>query len=152
MFKRILVPIDGSKTSNLGLREAVRLATEDKARIRLVHVVDELVVTSSPDAAAFINADLIDALRDGGRKTLAKAVAAVQKLGVQPESVLIESMGVSAADKIIAEAKKWKADVIVLGTHGRRGLRRVLMGSDAEQIIRSTTVPVLLIRDKSAYK
>ena len=152
MFKRILVPVDGSKTSNLGLREAVRLATEDKARIRLVHVVDELVVTSSPDAAAFINADLIDALRDGGRKTLAKAVASVQKLGIQPESVLIESMGVTAADKIIAEAKKWKADVIVLGTHGRRGLRRVLMGSDAEQIIRSTTVPVLLIRDKSAYK
>jgi nucleotide-binding universal stress UspA family protein len=152
MFKRILVPVDGSKTSMLGLREAVKLATEDKARLRLVHVVDELVVTSSPDAAAFINADLIGLLREGGRKILAKAVAQVQKLGVQPESVLIEAFGAGAADKIVAEAKKWKADVIVLGTHGRRGLRRVLMGSDAEQVIRSTSVPVLLIRDKTAYK
>ena len=150
MFKRILVPIDGSSTSALGLREAVKLATTDGARIRLVHVVNELVVMSSPDAAAFVNADLIGVLRDAGRKILAKASAQVQKAGVEPESVLIESFGATAADKIVGEARKWKADIIVLGTHGRRGLRRALMGSDAEQVVRSSTVPVLLVRSKTS--
>ncbi|HXC38266.1 MAG TPA: universal stress protein [Burkholderiales bacterium] len=149
MYKRILVPVDGSTTSNLGLREAVKLAHDDNARIRLVHVVNELIISAAPDVAAYGAADMIDMLREGGRKILAKAVAQVQKAGVEPESTLIESMGATAADKIVAEAKRWRADVIVLGTHGRKGLRRVLMGSDAEEIVRATTVPVLLVRSKS---
>jgi nucleotide-binding universal stress UspA family protein len=149
MYKRILVPIDGSATANLGLREAVKLATDDSARIRLVHVVNEMVLATSPDFAAYAAADIIDILRQSGRKILAKAVAQVQKAGLEPETTLIESMGSSAADKIIAEAKKWRADIIVLGTHGRRGLKRAFMGSDAEEIVRSTVIPVLLVRSKS---
>jgi nucleotide-binding universal stress UspA family protein len=57
--------------------------------------------------------------------------------------------GGRAADAIVEEAGKWKADVIVLGTHGRRGLRRALLGSDAEEVVRNASVPVLLVRDRS---
>jgi nucleotide-binding universal stress UspA family protein len=60
--------------------------------------------------------------------------------------VLLETLGHRVAELIIKQAKKWRADVIVLGTHGRRGLARVLMGSDAEIVVRESPVPVLLVR------
>ena len=67
-----------------------------------------------------------------------------QRVKVQP--VLIEDIGMAVSDVIVSQAKKLKADVIVLGTHGRRGVSRLLMGSDAEGVVRAATVPVLLVR------
>jgi nucleotide-binding universal stress UspA family protein len=69
---------------------------------------------------------------------------------VQARTVLVETLAGPAADAIVAEAKKWKADLIVMGTHGRRGVRRLVMGSDAEQVLRETPVPVLLVRARAA--
>lgn len=92
MYKRILVPVDGSHTSTLGLREAIRLAKASSGQLRLVHVVDEMVVTQSFDG--YVNpGDLIDALKDSGNKTIAKSVALATKSGVAVESALYETMG-----------------------------------------------------------
>jgi len=150
MFHRILVPIDGSTTSNRGLGEAIGLASDQKAKICLLHVVDELVVTGGADGMMYVPPGYIDeyvqALREGGKKLLAGAAARVRKHGIDVEPVLLESVGSRVADLIIKQAKKWRADVIVLGTHGRRGLSRVVMGSDAETVLRETPVPVLLVR------
>ncbi len=152
MYKKILVPIDGSSTSNLGIREALKLARDQGAKLRLVHVVDELVIMSSPDAVVPVG-DIVGVLRDAGRKILDRAAALVHKAGGDAETVLVERFGGRAADSIIAEAKKWRADIIVLGTHGRRGVRRMVLGSDAEEVVRSSPVPVLLVRSKSeGYK
>ncbi len=148
MYKKILVPIDGSSTSNLGIREALKLAKDQGARLRLVHVVDELVIMSSPDAVVPVG-DIVGVLREAGRKVLDRAAALVQKAGAKAETVLVERFGGRAADSIIAEAKKWHADLIVLGTHGRRGVRRMVLGSDAEEVVRSASVPVLLVRSKT---
>jgi nucleotide-binding universal stress UspA family protein len=145
MFKRILVPVDGSSTSSLGIAAAIRLAKEQGARIRLIHVVDELVLMSSPEAGMMLG-EAIDMLRDSGKDILAKAVARVRKADVVAETTLVESVGGRAADLIVRDAKKWKADIIVIGTHGRRGLKRVVMGSDAEEVVRNTTIPVMLVR------
>jgi len=90
--------------------------------------------------------EYVQALREGGKKLLAGAAARVRKHGIDVEPVLLESVGSRVADLIIKQAKKWRADVIVLGTHGRRGLSRVVMGSDAETVLRETPVPVLLVR------
>ena len=150
MFRRILVPIDGSTTSNRGLEQAIGLASDQKAKICLLHVVDELVVAGGADGIAFVPASYIDefiqALRAGGKKLLNRAEVKVRKHGIEVESVLLETIGRRVADQIIKQAKKWRADVIVLGTHGRRGLSRVVMGSDAEMVLRETPVPVLLVR------
>ena len=148
MYKKILVPIDGSSTSNLGIREALKLARDQRAKLRLVHVVDELVIVSSPDAVVPVG-DIVGVLRDAGRKILDRSAALVRKAGSNADTVLVERFGGRAADSIIAEAKKWRADLIVLGTHGRRGVRRMVLGSDAEQVVRSANVPVLLVRSKS---
>lgn len=152
MYRKILVPIDGSPASNLGLNEAIKLAKDQGAKLRLFHLVDEYVAVSSMDGVTLDTGDLLEALRQTGRKIVAKAVAQARRSGLAPESVMLESFGGRAAEFIVQQAKKWGADLIVLGTHGRRGVKRLVMGSDAEQVIRTTPVPVLLVRSKAAAR
>ena len=146
MFKRILVPIDGSRTSNLGLATAVRMAKSQRAALCILHVVDESVVTRNVEAGAAMIDRLLVSLRESGEKTLDKAQAEVRKRGLRSKPVLVESMLRSVADVIVGQAKKWRADLIVMGTHGRRGITRVVMGSAAEGAVRISPVPVLLVR------
>jgi len=150
MFYRILVPIDGSTTSKRGLKEAIDLSSDQKAKICLLHVVDEMIVMGAVHPTAYMPSSYIDkfihSLRAEGEKLLARAEAKVRKHGIEVEAVLLQTPGCRVADLIIEQAKKWRADVIVLGTHGRRGLSRVVMGSDAEMVVRETTLPVLLVR------
>ena len=70
--------------------------------------------------------------------------------GIPVQTVMLETIAGPAADLIVRQAKRWRADLIVLGTHGRRGLRRLVLGSDAEQIVRTSPVPVLLVRARPA--
>jgi nucleotide-binding universal stress UspA family protein len=65
---------------------------------------------------------------------------------------MVESIGGVAAELILDQAKEWHADLIVMGTHGRRGIFRLAMGSDAEQVVRGATIPVMLIRGQAAAK
>ena len=145
-YKRILVPVDGSPTSNAGLRDAIRLARGEGAALRLVHVADQHhVAMMGMDSATAIE-ELIAGVVQAGRQILRKAERMVRKEGLEPSAVLLETLTGPAADAIVRQAKKWGADLIVIGTHGRRGARRLLMGSDAEQIVRTSSVPVLLVR------
>lgn len=147
MFRRILVPVDGSATAARGLAEAIQLAKDQGAKVRLIHVVDESQVLGVAEAG--INTkELVAGLMKNGRAILDRAQRSAEKRGVQVESALYESMSGPAADAILREAKKWRADLIVMGTHGRRGIRRLVLGSDAEQVMRRTTVPVLLVRGR----
>ena len=102
---------------------------------------------SSPVAAA--TADIVIAqLRSAGESILEDGVAAARDAGVQVDSKLLEAMGGQAGVYILREAEAWPADLIVCGTHGRRGIRRVVMGSDAEYVVRRSSVPVLLVPDQ----
>lgn len=145
MYGKILVPVDGSETSTLGLNEAIKIAKIQDSQVRLVHVVNEFVLdyTYSPGMYAY---NLIESLRKGGQTILDLAKAAAQRQGITPECVLLESIGGPAADFILEQAKDWGAELIVMGTHGRRGLMRVALGSDAEEVVRAATVPVLLVK------
>lgn len=145
MYQRILVPVDGSHTSTLGLQEAIRLAIDQRARLRIIHVVDELLVAQNFEG--YINAgELIDSLEASGKKALHNAVALARKHDLKAEASMFETVGGRVADVIVREARKWKADLIVMGTHGRRGIGRVVLGSDAETVLREARVPVLLVR------
>ncbi len=151
MYQRILVPVDGSHTSTLGLQEAIRLAKDQRARLRIIHVVDELVVAQNFDG--FVNTgDLLDALRAAGKKALQNALALAHQHDLKAETALFESVGGGVSEIIVKEAKKWRADLIVMGTHGRRGVTRMVLGSDAEAILRVTPVPVLLVRSPDRKK
>jgi nucleotide-binding universal stress UspA family protein len=147
-YKRILVPVDGSPTSGLGLREAIGLAKAQKARLQLVHVVDlHSASMAGAESGAYL-ADLVQAMTQRGRRILAKAARRARKAGLACDTVLLETLAGPAAEPILRQAKKARVDLIVMGTHGRRGLRRLVMGSDAEQIVRNASVPVMLVRSK----
>ena len=146
-YERILVPVDGSATSVSGLEEAIKLAKALGSRLRLIHIVDELVINYSVvGGSGLYSGDLIEGLREGGKKALADAEALVRRSGLEPEAILLETIGGPSARLIVAQAKEWPADLIVMGTHGRRGIRRLALGSDAEQVLRTSGVPVLLVR------
>jgi nucleotide-binding universal stress UspA family protein len=146
MYKQILVAVDGSPTSMRGLREAIGLAQATGAKLLLVHVVTELL---SPDLAAssYYN-QVIEAVREAGKKVLESAAAVAREAGVPFEQRLVSGLGDRPADLIVQEAKTAGADLIALGTHGRRGLKRLALGSDAELVLRSSHVPVLLVREQ----
>ena len=154
MFKRILVPVDGSRTSEAGLKTALRMARDETADLVLLHVVDEnvLVLSGEYAGASYLDRLMAD-MRDGGRKIIAKAAALAKKEGVDARTVLVESVGPRrVADVIVQQAKKQRADAIVIGTHGRRGLSRMVMGSDAEEVVRNSPVPVVLVRSRARGK
>src|ERR1039457_6968106 len=111
------MPSDGSPASNLGLNEAIKLAKDQGAKLRLFHLVDEYIAVSSPDGVIVDAGDLLESLRQGGKKIIEKAEALARRNGVTPESVMLERFGGRAAEFIVEQAKKWGADLIVLGTH-----------------------------------
>ena len=143
MYQRILVPVDGSPTSDRGLEEAIQLAKLTHARLRLVHVVDQLSLTLYTQAFAV---DRLDELRAGGAMILDKAQTLVREHGIEVDTVLVDDFSGPLDETVATEASKWPGDLIVLGTHGRRGIGRLMLGSDAELIVRSAPVPVLLVR------
>lgn len=145
MYRHILVPVDGSATSQRGLKEAASLAKTLGATIRLVHIVDETALTLNPEAAT-ATAPLLEQFAESGKQVLRDAVAAAQREGVQVETAMHENIAGRVADRILDEAAKWPAELIVMGTHGRHGIRHVVLGSDAEAVVRSAQVPVLLVR------
>jgi nucleotide-binding universal stress UspA family protein len=145
MFARILTAVDGSDTARAALAAAVRLAKDQQAQLRIVHVVDEVSLVW-PEVVDF--REFQDGIRQSGRKLLDEAQTAARAGGVAAETKLleIETLGHRIADLVVAEADSWPADVIVVGTHGRRGLSRLMLGSVAELIARVASKPVLLIR------
>jgi nucleotide-binding universal stress UspA family protein len=151
MFKRVLVAIDGSPASAAGFRSALDLASDQKATLVVLHVIDDASLPITLEGALYppSYADTYFAnLEKLGRRMLDGAAIAARNRGIKVELALTRSDARTVADVIVGQARKSKVDVIVLGTHGRRGLRRVIMGSDAENVLRQATVPVLLVRGR----
>jgi nucleotide-binding universal stress UspA family protein len=155
MFKRILVAIDGSSTADQGLRTAIELAADQHAKLTVVHVFDDMDVAPSFDGgllpAEYFDR-IIDSMRQAGIKLIDDAEKRARDRGIDVKTRFIETLGQKVAQTIVGQARKHQADVIVLGTHGRRGVRRLLLGSDAEGVLRESPVPVLLVRSPEREK
>ena len=148
MYQRILVPIDGSNTSLQGLDEALRVATLTNGAVLLVHVVDQLKYVTGFATATVYTTDLLPCMQEAGEQVLQQGRERAQRAGIKAETLLFTSLVERVSDVVIAQANAWKADLIVIGTHGRHGLERAVLGSDAEQILRISPVPVLLVRSR----
>ena len=149
IFRRILVAVDGSDASAQALDEAVRLASTVFARLRLVHVLDNFVWANGFESVNVYLEDVVPRMRQAGERLLADALRKPLAAGVEAESELIVAPAARICEVIAEEATRWRADLIVTGTQGRRGADRLLLGSDAEQIVRHAPVPVLLVRAAS---
>ena len=145
-YQNILVAVDGSPTSDYAVTEATSLARSTGGRIRLLNVMDPLAHVSGFERPEIYIQEVLPRLKKAGDALLQKTLERVAQQGVAVDTLLIENMSARVAQLVVEHASAWGADLIVLGTHGRRGLQRVLMGSDAEQIARTSPVPVLLVR------
>lgn len=146
MYKRILVPLDGSETSTKALVAALQLARDGQGRVRLVHVLEALNQLAGYDQFGGYAGDLIQIMREAGTRLLKDGLEIARAAGIPADDVLFDQLTQRMPEVVIDAAADWKADLIVVGTHGRRGLGRALLGSGAEQIIRLAPVPVLVIR------
>jgi nucleotide-binding universal stress UspA family protein len=141
-FRKILVPVDGSNTSNKALDHALDMARESKAQVRLVHCIDELSLLNSHEYPG----EMFQLVRTGGENILKEGLSAAKGLGVDADTRLIDRVGQRLGESVAEAAIDFSADLVVVGTHGRRGIGRVLLGSGCEQIIRMSPVPVLVVR------
>jgi nucleotide-binding universal stress UspA family protein len=146
VYRNILVPIDGSETAQRGLNEAVRLAKSLKSRIRVVHAINEAELFSPYAIGNTYDYRVLEQAHNYGTSILRDAEEALRGEGLEVDSQLLDATGKVAGEQILGAAAAWPADLIVCGTHGRRGIRRLLMGSDAEYVVRQSPVPVLLVR------
>jgi nucleotide-binding universal stress UspA family protein len=146
MYRRILVPVDGSTTSKLGLRHALGLAKDQNARVRVLNVIDEMAVVPMIDGYPADMSGILESMREAGNKAVEEGGMLAKRAGVKADTETVDSRGRVVSDVILEQAKIFRADLIVMGTHGRRGLNRLILGSDAERVLREASVPVLLVR------
>ena len=144
IYHRILVPIDGSATSASALKEAIRLA-EGKALIHLAYVLEDVYMLDTESQVLIDYVAMQETAWNIGEQTLSHAADKVRQSGATVETLLLEARGESIAALVNEEAGNWQADLIVIGTHGRTGLSRLLMGSVAEGVVRGASIPVLLV-------
>jgi len=140
--KTLLVPVDFSDTSNLALDYAVDLAKALGAKVVVMHAY-ELPVYGFPDGALVATVEIATRIMNGAQAGLAALQEKRKDKGVEITSVLRQGV---PWDEVHSVAEEVKADMIIIGTHGRGGLARALLGSVAEKIIRTSTRPVLTIR------
>ena len=144
MYQHILVPVDGSPTSDRALQEALKFAKQQNAQLALIHVLEDVWYV---DNESYLNyAELQKLLRNSSEEILTKAEKSVQQAGMTATVKSLEAKGERTANVIISEAKRCSADLIIIGTHGRSGFNHLLFGSVAEGVVRTAHVPVLLIR------
>ena len=147
MYKRIAVAVDGSETSTMALNEAVKLGKVMNATLLLLYVCEEMPIVWNGDGMTpFPMEELTKAFIDAGKKLLLQDKDSVAESGLEVETRLVENYNGRIGTVISQEAEKWLADLLVVGTHGRKGINHLLMGSVAEAVMRTANMPVLLVR------
>lgn len=150
MYRKILCPVDGSATSNQGVSEAVALAKNQSAKLMFFHVIDQYVpIIDGVGSLPHVN--VYDVLLKNAENVIEQAQTQANKSGLEAEAKIADTLGGNPAVEIIKEAKDWSADLIIMGTHGLRGFNRLVMGSDAENVVRTSSVPVLLLNAASHH-
>jgi universal stress protein A len=142
-FRRILHPTDFSRASAPALRRAVALARACRAPLVLVHVMTPPSPFIGEGAQPSSYVDLLILARRSAKRRLAAALARAKRGRVRAQAIFAEGL---PADAILRAARRTRADLIVMGTHGRSGLSRVFLGSVAERVVRESRCPVLTVR------
>jgi nucleotide-binding universal stress UspA family protein len=150
MFKRIMLAIDSSKVSRLALKKAIDLAKEQKAKLCIIHIIDYSPLIVNGEGIDF--EALRESIQTEGQAILNHAILKAKKSRIKVESKLIEqttiTLTTNIAHLVIKTAEKWRASLLVIGTHAFSGVSRFVLGSIADEVIHNTSIPLLLIREK----
>lgn len=148
MYKRIMVAVDESFMTNRVLDTAIDLAKASGAQLAICHAVDETIFAHREVEMMLPNSvgKAEYKMRLGAQGFLGKAAETARAAGVEVETKLIESEQKHVSDMLAEAAAEWKADLLIVGTHGRRGMERFFVGSVAERLVRKAETSLLLVR------
>lgn len=144
MFKHILVPVDGSSTSQLAVEKAVGLAKAFGSRVTAIFVIDPYPFTGVGTDFAYGQAEYLSAATAEANAAIAAAKATIEKAGVTVDTSVIEAH--AAWRGVVQAAESAQADLIVMGSHGRSGLEKLVLGSVTQAVLSHTHLPVLVVR------
>lgn len=148
MYKRIMVAIDESFMTNKVLASAIELAKANGAQLAICHAIDETIFAHREVEMMLPNSvgKAERRLRMGAQGFLGKAVDVARAAGIEAEVKLVESEKLHVSDMLADAAAQWQADLLVVGTHGHRGVERFFVGSVAERLVRKCETSLLLVR------
>lgn len=144
MFKKLLVPVDGSATSQLAVDKGIGLCKAFGSAMTVLYVIDPYPFTGVGEGFAYGQAQYLTAARSEAEAALGSARKAMEAAGVQGTATQVESHVVWRG--ILEAAASGGADLIVMGSHGRSGLEKMLLGSVAQRVVAQATIPVLVVR------
>lgn len=152
MYKHVFIAIDDSETSQKALDEAIAVAKAHDATLEIAHAIDEHLVHVfyAGGMTTTSTEQLKNTLETSGRDVLDKALAKALAAGAKAKTHLIKGHGEHADDLIAEAVKRSSADLLVVGSHGRRGVRRLLLGSVAENLVRKVAISALIVRGLDA--
>ncbi len=146
MFKHILVPTDGSRLSNRAVVAAAKLARASGGKLTLFHVIAEYKTPYYPDGYVYdfgTKSEYVKETGEGAAKLIGKARALVDK---KVRVIALHGYSDSPASAILAAARRQKADVIVMASHCRRGIEKLLLGSETQKVVTLSKLPVLVVK------
>lgn len=147
MFKHFLLPTDGSKDSDAGIRTAMKLALETGARVTGVYVIQPFYVFSYQVEMIEDTREVYEKqMKENSQKFLDVISRTAKEMGVPCEVQMVEAD--QPYDAIIKTAEKQGCDLIVMSSHGRRGVQALLLGSETQKVLTHSTIPVLVLRGR----
>jgi nucleotide-binding universal stress UspA family protein len=142
-LQRLLVPLDFSDASTRALAQAKSIAERFHATLELLHVVPNPYIPDASPFYASLPADFLDELERDARKRLDESLTLAERDAFKAQSVVIVG---DPLREIVDQAAREKVDLIVMGTHGRKGMAHLFLGSVAERVVRTAPCPVLTVR------
>jgi nucleotide-binding universal stress UspA family protein len=143
---KILVAVDGSKYSDAAVQAVASQIHKDKAEVLVIEIVEPRIISTPPQMAAGYEPELAELMKEQfkqAQQTVERAAATLKAAGFNAKTKVIEA---ETRAGIIDTASEWHADLIVLGSHGRKGLQRFMLGSVAESVARGAFCSVLIVR------
>ncbi len=145
MFKHILVPVDGSPTARLAVEKATGLAQAFGARVTAIFVINPYPFTGVGTDFAYGQGEYLSAATAEANAAIKAAKAAFEGAGVSVTTSVVEAR--TAWRGVVQAAESAQADLIVMGSHGRSGLEKLVLGSVVQAVLSHTRLPVLVVRD-----
>lgn len=145
MFKHILVPADGSDNAHRAIAKAIGLAQAFKSKVSVIYVIDPYAFTGVGTDFAYGQAEYLAAATAEGNEALRVAREAFEAAGIDTTTAVVEGHAVYKG--ILDSAANLGTDLIVMGSHGRRGLQKLMLGSVTSQVLSHAHLPVLVVRD-----
>jgi nucleotide-binding universal stress UspA family protein len=145
MFKHLLLPADGSDNAQRAIEKALGLAQAFQSRVTAIYVVDPYAFTGVGADFVYGQAEYLSAAVDEAKAALQQARDAFTAAGIPVDTSLVEAHSIHKG--ILAKAQEVGADLIVMGSHGKRGLEKLVLGSVTSQVLSHAHLPVLVVRD-----